>query len=388
VLIFLWGAATPAQEIQHQAIAVNIEVPVRVYKSGAFVENLTINDFEVYEDGALQEVEAVYLIKNKSIEREEFDKEKGAVLQPEVENRHFVFLFEIHSYLPEVDKAVDHFFQNVMTGGDTLMVFTPVKSYTIKDKAFEILSRTEIADQLKAKLRKDILKGSAEYKSLHNDILDILKLEEMSTDLKCQIILTHLRKMKDLRYFDESALVALSDHFKEIEGQKHVFIFFQKEFLPIPELIGDPPPGFYVTQTLDVDKVKRAFSQSDIASHFLFITKRPQHELDITRMLSTGGQAPDPSAQASQGGMAVHMKESSAELFQSFNELASATGGLTESSANAEKAFQKAVKASQVYYLVYYKPKQYAADNRFHKIEVRIKGGGYRVLHRAGYVAD
>jgi hypothetical protein len=44
------------------------------------------------------------------------------------------------------------------------------------------------------------------------------------------------------------------------------------------------------------------------------------------------------------------------------NELASATGGLTESSSNAEKAFQKAVKASQIYYLVYYKPKQYAAD--------------------------
>jgi len=60
-----------AQEIQHETIVVNIEVPVRVFERGKFVENLTIDDFEVYEDGKLQNVVAVYLIKKTKIERKE-----------------------------------------------------------------------------------------------------------------------------------------------------------------------------------------------------------------------------------------------------------------------------------------------------------------------------
>ena len=48
-----------AQEITHETLVINIEVPVRVFKSGKFVDNLTIDDFKVYEDGVLQQIEAV-----------------------------------------------------------------------------------------------------------------------------------------------------------------------------------------------------------------------------------------------------------------------------------------------------------------------------------------
>ena len=53
-----------SQEIQHEAVAINIEVPVRVFKGDMFIDNLTIDDFELYENGKLQEIEAVYLIKD------------------------------------------------------------------------------------------------------------------------------------------------------------------------------------------------------------------------------------------------------------------------------------------------------------------------------------
>jgi len=61
--IFFLGLILTAQEITHETIVVNIEVPVRVFDRGKFVENLTIDDFEVYEDGKLQNVVAVYMIK-------------------------------------------------------------------------------------------------------------------------------------------------------------------------------------------------------------------------------------------------------------------------------------------------------------------------------------
>jgi len=46
------------------------------------------------------------------------------------------------------------------------------------------------------------------------------------------------------------------------------------------------------------------------------------------------------------------------------------------------------MEASENYYLIYYKPKDYKSDGKFKKIKVKIKGKNYRVLHRAGYIAD
>ena len=99
-----------AQEIQHETIVVNIEVPVRVYERGKFVDNLTISDFEVYEDGKLQNVVAVYLIKKTTIERKEEATKKN--FSPEV-SRNFIFVFEIRDYLPKIGEVLNYFFSNV-----------------------------------------------------------------------------------------------------------------------------------------------------------------------------------------------------------------------------------------------------------------------------------
>jgi len=61
----------PGRDIQHQALAINIEVAVRVFKGNTFIDNLKMNDFEVYEDGVLQEIAAVYLVRKSDIERQE-----------------------------------------------------------------------------------------------------------------------------------------------------------------------------------------------------------------------------------------------------------------------------------------------------------------------------
>ena len=66
--IFLCLAAF-AQDITHETTVVNIEVPVRVFEGGKFIEHLTLGDFEVYEDGKPQEIVAVYLVKKTTVER-------------------------------------------------------------------------------------------------------------------------------------------------------------------------------------------------------------------------------------------------------------------------------------------------------------------------------
>jgi hypothetical protein len=114
---------------------------------------------------------------------------------------------------------------------------------------------------------------------------------------------------------------------------------------------------------IEVDKVKRAYADSSIAVHFLFFSKMA----DTPR--------------------GVRMVEASEDIFSAFNEMAIASGGVAQSSANPQFLFKKASDASENYYLLYYTPKGYKADGAFKNIKIKVKGDGYRVTHRIGYFA-
>jgi hypothetical protein len=146
---------------EHVERVVSIEVPVRVYKKGRFVRNLSIQDFMLLEDGKPQRIDAVYLINKETIEREEKHEEAVKTREPEIESRNFVLVFEIRHHLPKLNEVLDYFFNKVMLPGDSLKVYTPVRAYSIKEEAFKVLPKQKIADQLKAKLRKDIVTGAA-----------------------------------------------------------------------------------------------------------------------------------------------------------------------------------------------------------------------------------
>ncbi|MGZ5497863.1 MAG: hypothetical protein ACXWHI_04005, partial [Candidatus Aminicenantales bacterium] len=57
------GAQVPAKtgQIHHDVRVINIEIPVRVFNGNTFVDDLGINDFEVYENGVPQSLQAAYL---------------------------------------------------------------------------------------------------------------------------------------------------------------------------------------------------------------------------------------------------------------------------------------------------------------------------------------
>ncbi|MFA9454809.1 MAG: hypothetical protein ACERK6_12940, partial [Candidatus Aminicenantaceae bacterium] len=84
----------------------------------------------------------------------------------------------------------------------------------------------------------------------------------------------------------------------------------------------------------------------------------------------------------------ITYEEQSEDIFSAFTQVAEATGGYTASSSNAAAVFQNAVSAMNNYYLLYYSPRDYEEDGKFHSLEVKVKRGAYRVTHRAGYLAD
>ena len=162
--VLLLGSAAFPQQIQEESIVINIEVPVRVYKGDTFVGDLSIDDFEVFEDGVPQKIEAVYLIKKRTVERSEEKKR----FTPDTQ-RNFYLFFEITEYDPRLGQAVEYFIHNVLVPRDNLVVVTPMKTYRMKSYTFEIVPKEKVMDQLIGIIRKDALVGSSEYKSVITD---------------------------------------------------------------------------------------------------------------------------------------------------------------------------------------------------------------------------
>ena len=150
------------KDIQEQAIAINIEVPTRVYDGNKFVDNLSIKDFVIYEDGKKQKVDAVYLIKERAIKRKEIVEEEDLTKKEELEKkvspeeqRHFIFVFDLLEYLPQINEVIDYFFQNVMQPSDTVQVFTPVGNYRLTPESIKAKTKIEMADSLKNIVKKN-----------------------------------------------------------------------------------------------------------------------------------------------------------------------------------------------------------------------------------------
>ena len=391
-----------AQEVSEESVVINVEVPVRVFQGDIFIDSLTIDDFELYEDGKPQRIEAVYLVKKRTIERSE-EKRR---FSPET-TRHFYLFFELTEYAAEIGQAIDYFVHEVLYPGDYLTAVTPIKTYRMRGKALEVKSRDEIAQQLKGLLRKDALMSSGEYRRLvaelegltktltedyeqeemdrmQHDTLSSEAYKDRTIDERLMRYGDVLSELENLRRVNQKTLVDFADYLRDMEGQKYVYMVYQREFIPKLQLkvlqyydsmFEDRPNimhtianlfEFYRRDiTFDVDLVKKKYADSSVAIHFLFMSspKVPIYGVD--------------------------MVDQSEDIYAAFKEMSRATGGFTESSSNPKFLFEQAVQASQNYYLIYYSPKNYKKDGKFKDIRVEVRDGrGVRVTHRLGYFAN
>jgi VWFA-related protein len=366
--VFVLGMTLLAQEIQHETSAINIEVPVRVFTKGKFVEELTIKDFEVFEEGVPQKIEAMYLIKKSIIEREESEsdtKQVSRVFSPET-SRTFILMFEMMDYFPEVREALDYLFDNVISSGDSLFIVTPKKTYSYEKEFLDDTPKEEIVEQLNKRIRKDIKAVAMEYMGL---ISDLEWIANSNNPLGPEAAEKVLEEIRYFRHYDDKKLMGFKDQLKDIEGQKYVFLFYQKQIIPIPsEFAVDREKLIF----FNTKKIKQSFSDSSININFIFLTKTRRGGSDIIGTGSSG----------------LVMEDISSKMFGAFQEVAEATGGISDSSANIASSFQKAAISSENYYLLFYTPKDYKADGEFKSIQVKIKGKNYKVTHRSGYIAN
>lgn len=367
---FTFALVLCAQQLKYDAVSINIEVPVRVFQGDTFVDSLTINDFELFENGIPQAIDAVYLIRKVSIEREDTridTKTEEKIFAPQL-SRQFVLIFEVREVFPEVEESIRHFFNSVIVPSDRLLFSTPLTTYHFKENSWEYVPKEEMAGQMIERLKKDTLIRPVDWGNLDDYLAD----EEINRN-----------DMEDVffgqRYIDEHNLLNIAEYLKNLPGQKNVFLFLQQELIDYAmptafSTVGEMMFNLdYLTNLSRIasygevsNKTKKAFSDPSIFFNLIYLKNRKdQTTSSLSEKMDLAGG-----------------------MFETFNDLSAITGGLSQTTGNAAASFQKATDASENYYLVYYTPKDYKSDGKFKKIRVRVKDQNYRIIHRAGYIAD
>src|SRR4030042_4953656 len=113
------------ETLKEKVKVVNVEVPVRVYYQDKPVDNLTKNDFEIYEGKKLQTING-FFIKRKRIKVQTFEpgnEQRNASIP-----RYFVLVFKLTDYNKDIEDGVNYLFNTILNPTDQLLVFVNNKS--------------------------------------------------------------------------------------------------------------------------------------------------------------------------------------------------------------------------------------------------------------------
>jgi hypothetical protein len=395
--LFLSPAAI-SQEATPAKPAAIIQVPVRVLDAaGRFVDSLGRADFEVVDGGLPCPVEAVYFVEKGRVVR----AEGLADLAPKGGRRFYLF-FQMTEYDAKLEQALDHLFLNVLAEGDSMTIVTPMKPYTLTPQALRTRPAKELARETHKMIRKDIMNGANDYRSLLMDLKRIVRAisgggarptgdidaEGDTTDQvdSVEMLLPRYRnalgRLENLRLIEEGKFLAVAENLRRSVEPIFVYFFYQREYRPeisptvLSQLLSsyqdrdDIRAGlselfqFYKRDfSFDSGRIARAFADAGAPFSFIFMSREAKPAFGVT------------------------MTEQSEDVFKLFSEIARATGGAIDNSNNPAAGFKSVANAENRYYLVKYYAPEAPKTGEFRTISVTVRGRPLEIVHRTGYFA-
>jgi len=393
------GLLTAPAAAQTPAASRRREFRVHVSAAGRFVDDLSIKDLALFEEGLPQTITSLTLVRNGAVVRHE-----GAGQGPIRRARNYTLIFQAVDWDPKLESAIKHLFGSVLRPGDSMTMVTPIKPYYLQKEALAARSSADLSKSMAEVLRKDIVLGGGEYRGLLADLRRLTRAigagggtsstfdEEMesdssvesgsfSLDLQIDRYRGTLKKLDGMRLVDESKLLAFADSLRGVPGQKTVVLFYQREYRPeigasalnsLMSLYQDNPDilanlmdlfEFYKREkTFDGSKVARAFADAGIDFHFVFMEKKSQRVFGAT------------------------MREQSEDALPGFVAMARGTGGTYENESSPAAAFKTAADVSGDYYLLSFVPAA-GPTGAFRSVEVKVDRPGARISAPLGYFA-
>jgi hypothetical protein len=373
-----------------------VGIPVRVFDGKTFVSDLALGDFELFENGVAQKLNAVFLMNKSTIER----KEGQADIPPDAFRRFYVMI-QATDYHPKLKNAVDYLFNEELKPGDSLDIQTPMRNYKMSSESLATKSQKTLANELNDIIRKDVGQGGMAYNTMLRDLKRLVRLisgisgtslDDTEGDVEAfgaeagglERYLSEYKntmvRMESLRQADDAKLVQFARSLKEVDGQKYVIYIYQREFRPEIssqtlnslmmknqdryDIQGDIQELFtYYSRPFVVNyqKVDEAFADAGVDFNLLFILKQPERIMGIT------------------------MREQSEDTFKALSQVSAATGGVVTTTVNPDSALKEMFQAANRNYILYFTPSAESKAAGFKKLEVRVKGKNYRIVTRSGY---
>jgi VWFA-related protein len=356
-------------------------------KQGMPVTDLSLNDFEVFEDGKPQAVETFRLIKVDAVApeyttraiRTREDEETAAA---DENARIFVFFLDDYnvrqSTAMAVRKPVSEFIRNQLAPNDLVAVMYPL---------------TPLDGVVLTRNHEGVIRAVERFEGRKFRYEPRNELEMKYSDQPTEIV-ERIRRQVSL-----SALKGLSVKLGALrEGRKAIVLLSEGYTAMLPPQMRDAiagVPGFgnpargnplAGENNLNEDRA-RSMAEIDLQSELQLV-------FDAANRSNTAIYAVDPRG-LSTGEFDIadnignkQSQESLRSTISSLQTLAENTDGRAIVNRNdLAKGMEQIVRDSSAYYLLGYNSTQAAQDGKFHPIRVRIKRPGVQVRARKGYWA-
>jgi hypothetical protein len=255
------------------------------------------------------------------------------------EPKNYVLFFEVLNYTRELGDAVTFFFDHVLAPDDQLIIYTPARVYGFsKDTLAK--SKRELSESMKEKLRGDTAACSSDYKTILHEMKNQADAIEggqtasadgrMGIKSSLTMYRQDMENLLALRRVNEPLLLKIVEMFKNQPGENHMVMIYEAEFRPIPNketlsrLRAIPDLAFIVAELfasddqkspLDAPKFIDLLTEANISLHFLYIKPKDRSSVQ-------------------------DFKEHSGDMYDVFSQIAKATGGIVETTANPHAALK------------------------------------------------
>ena len=418
VSIFICAQPVPDQEqetLREEVKVVNIEVPVRIFYKGKPVDNLSRDDFKLYEGNKLQVINGFNIKRNKiKLQEIGLEVEENKIQSP----RYFVLVYRVTQYTPSFKEGLKYIFDNILTEQDELRVFVNDKNLYFaklsnKQACYRKVDRAIIAQSVHARQLMN-----AYFKKLEQQVdkrkWDLLlrqftigKLEEQEDRINMrrrqmflkQFLDRYLQIWKEYkkRYLmpDLDRYYYFAKHLEGVKKEKWVVNFYQMEMFPQISMSGEArrilrryiselrssthPEDIEIARILDrklndidrelnvaqdfpAEEISKIFYRVDATFHSIF-------------MRSTIGLISQDYT----------YKMVSTDIENSLREITKATGGTLVTTNNLVQAMDNIGEKENVYYLLTYAPDN---PDKIGKIKIKVSNKKFKVVYDDNMRAD
>ncbi len=406
------AGALLAQEFQDRQEVVVVEVPVNVTdRDGEPVRGLTVDDFEVYDEGKLQKLTGAEIVDLQVLTGE---KSAQVVQQlPSTQRRHFLLLFDLSFSTPSAilraRLAARDFVLQSLHPADLAAVAT----FALEDGPRLIVTFTPDRAQLARAIDTLGVRGKDALAGLHLDPLRFLitspelqtsvegRESENRVDVRLNAegeMLEHLQIImqqmdRNQRQFDRSRITAyaralgdVARSLDSVRGRKHVVLF--SEGFDSRLLIGRQPESQDEEQQRDIINAQRGalhLVDSDQMYGNVGLLNDLEKMVEQFRRadcviqavdiggLRAGGEQRPLAANSGQDSLFLMAEPTGGQLFKDANDLG--------------RQLDRVLQRSAVTYVLTFQPTELKLDGAYRKLRVKLKNEtrGLHLAHRAGY---